>query len=171
MQPSPSATSTQPVGRVISLHLHPDKGGNLMQPVDAMELIAGKGIRGNLRYFARRNRSSGLPSIRQVSLIEREQLEEHARALGIPEIPPGAVRANIETAGLDLAGLVGQRIRIGEALLLVCEPRTPCAKMDAICQGLRARMGQNRQGVLAQVIESGRVQPGDLIAASPEPSI
>ena len=42
-------------------------------------------------------------------------------------------------------------------------PRDPCAKMDAICQGLRARMMDQRQGVLAEVVRSGAVRVGDAI--------
>ena len=121
------------------------------------------GIAGNGRYFGRRSRTTGQPSLRQVSLMEREQIDEHAQALGLPGIAPGAVRANIETRGIDLVALVGKKIKIGEAILLIYEPRIPCAKMDAICQGLRARMLENRQGVLAQVIQSGRIAIGDSI--------
>jgi MOSC domain-containing protein YiiM len=35
--------------------------------------------------------------------------------------------------------------------------------MDAICQGLRARMMDQRQGVLAEVVCSGKVRVGDRI--------
>ena len=42
-------------------------------------------------------------------------------------------------------------------------PRDPCEKMDAICRGLRDLMMENRQGVLAQVIRSGRIKIGDSI--------
>src|SRR5256885_7561570 len=49
------------------------------------------------RYFGRVSRNSGKPSRRQLSLIEREQIAEHAAPLGLETIAPGAVRANIET--------------------------------------------------------------------------
>jgi MOSC domain-containing protein YiiM len=35
--------------------------------------------------------------------------------------------------------------------------------MDAICRGLRALMENNRQGVMAEVVQSGTVRPGDAI--------
>jgi len=76
------------------------------------------------------------------------------------------VRANIETSDINLAALVGQQIQIGEAVLFIDAPRDPCAKMDAICQGLRDLMMDNRQGVLAQVIRSGRIKIGDPITAA-----
>jgi MOSC domain-containing protein YiiM len=73
------------------------------------------------------------------------------------------VRSNIETSGIDLISLIGREIEIGDALLLVYAPRDPCAKMDAICQGLRGLMMNNRQGVLAQVVRSGKIRVGDQI--------
>jgi MOSC domain-containing protein YiiM len=150
-------------GRVASLHLHPSTPGTPLQPVDAVELVEAKGIQGDTRYFARLSRDTGKPTRRQVTLIEREQIGEHATALGLECIPPGAVRANVETTGIDLVSLVGQEVKIGEAILLLNAPRDPCQKMDAICQGLRERMLNNRQGVLAEVRRSGTVRVGDTI--------
>ncbi|HSU55735.1 MAG TPA: MOSC domain-containing protein, partial [Candidatus Dormibacteraeota bacterium] len=76
-------------------------------------------------------------------------------------IPPGAVRSNIETSGLDLVALVGKQVQMGEAILLLYAPRDPCEQMDAVCQGLRQLMMNDRQGVLAQVVRSGKVRIGD----------
>ena len=116
---------------------------------------------GDNRYFGRLSRDTGQPSRRQVSLIEREQIAEHAAALALPGISPGAVRSNIETRGVNLIGLIGRQVQIGDAVLFLHSPRDPCAKMDAICQGLRARMMNQRQGVLAEVVRSGKVRVGD----------
>jgi MOSC domain-containing protein YiiM len=155
-------------GRVCSLHLHPEQPGAVMRSVTAFEVVAQRGVQGDARYFDR-PRSSGGPSLRHVSLMEREQIAGHARTLGLDGIAPGAVRANIETEGVNLVALLGRRVRIGNAILLLYEARKPCAKMDAICQGLRSLMEQNRQGVLAQVIQSGRISEGDGIVVAPGP--
>ena len=155
------------LGRVASLHLHPREGGEPFQTVGAIEVEAQKGIIGNPRYYARRSRS-GEPSKRQVSLIEREQIGEHSVALGLETIPPGAVRSNIETTGVNLISLIGQQVQIGDAILFLYEARTPCSKMDALCAGLRELMMENRQGVLAQVIRSGRIEVGDGIFLAKE---
>lgn len=154
------------LGRVASLHLHPPEPGKPMQSVNAMEVIASKGISGNARYFERLSRSTGELSRRQISLVEREQIAEHAAALGLETIPPGAVRANIETNGINLVALVGHHIEVGEALLHLYEPRTPCRKMDAICIGLRDLMQNSRQGVMAEIVRSGKICVGDLIQLS-----
>src|SRR5438552_3059005 len=152
-------------GRVASLHLHPPQPGAPLQTVQEIEVVAAKGILGEPRYFGRVSRDDGKPSQRQVTLIEREQISEHAAALGLEAIPGGAVRSNIETLGLDLIALIGREIEIGEAVLLLYAHRDPCAKMDAICQGLREQMKNQRQGVLAQVVRSGKIRVGDSIKA------
>ena len=152
-----------PAGRVASLHLHPSEPGAALQSVESIEVVAAKGILGEPRYFGRKSRETGQPSRRQVTLIEREQIAEHASALGLQSISPGAVRANIETLGIRLISLIGREIEIGEAVLLLYAPRDPCAKMDAICRGLRELMLNNRQGVLAEVVRSGKIRVGDSI--------
>jgi len=150
-------------GRVASLHLHPANPGADLQSVETVDFVETKGIQGDARYFGRLSRSTGEPTRRQVTLMEREQISEHAIALGLPEISPGAVRSNVETTGIDLVALVGREVAIGDAVLFLVEPRDPCEKMDAICQGLRQQMLNNRQGVIAQVRRSGTVRVGDPI--------
>lgn len=150
-------------GRVASLHLHPVAPGEPLHSVDSLELVEMQGVRGDHRYFGRKSRETGQPTQRQVSLIEREQIAEHALALGWSSVAPGAVRSNIETTGLDLIALLGREVRIGQVILFFAAPRDPCAKMDALCQGLRERMMNRRQGVLAQVRRSGKVSVGDYI--------
>jgi MOSC domain-containing protein YiiM len=153
-------------GRVVSLHLHPEKSGEPLRLVEQIEVVAQKGIRGNGRYFGRLSRSTGQPSKRQVTLVEREQISKHAASLGLEMISPGAVRSNIETLGVNLIELIGREVRAGEATLLFYEARTPCEKMDRICEGLRTLMEDQKQGVLAQVVRGGVIRVGDSIGAA-----
>lgn len=159
MSHSDSSTS----GRVASLHVHPPKPGFPFLTVDVIHLVAEKGIQEDRRYFGRKSRSTGQPSRRQVTLIEREQIAEHAEALGVEGIRAGEVRSNIETTGVDLQSLMGRDVQVGEAVVRFYEPRTPCAKMDALFPGLRPLMENSRQGVLAYVVRSGAVRVGDAI--------
>jgi MOSC domain-containing protein YiiM len=156
-------TSPAPLGHVASLHLHAPEPGKPLQTVATIELVEARGIVDDHRYYGRLSSTTGQPTRRQVSLIEREQIAEHAAALGLPDIAPGAVRSNIETSGLSLVALLGREIEIGGAVLFLHSPRDPCAKMDAICQGLRQRMMNQRQGVLAEVRRSGKIRVGDCI--------
>ena len=159
----PDNGEAQAVGRVASLHLHTQEPGALLHDVEAIELVEAKGIVGDTRYFARLSKKTGTPTRRQVSLIEREQVAEHAAALGMTGIAPGLVRSNIETTGINLVGLLGSQVEIGDAVLLLHSPRDPCSRMDAICQGLRERMMDSRQGVMAEVVRSGTIRRGDAI--------
>ena len=130
--------------------------------MDVLHAVAGQGLVEDARYFNRGSR-------RQVTLIEREQVAEHAGALGVADFPAGAVRSNIETTGINLVALLGQRVEVGTAALDFYEPRTPCQQMDALCPGLRELMKERHQGVLAQVVRSGVIRVGDAIRlAKPE---
>lgn len=153
-----------PIGRVASIHLHPATSHAPLQPIDSTEAVAGKGLRGDVRYFGRRRRN-GEPSRRQVTLIEREIIHSHVAALALATIPPGVARSNIETEGIDLASLIGRQVRVGDALLEFIEHREPCEQMDAIAPGLRARMTPPCQGVIAIVAQSGLIRVGDPITA------
>lgn len=155
--------SPAPSGTVASIHLHPSDRSKGLSSVDSVEFVAEAGLRGDQRYFGRKSRSTGGPSKRQVTLIERETLSRHAAALGIPPLAPGIARSNIETSGIDLSATVGRRLRVGTAVLLVVEPRTPCEKMDAIAPGLRTLMEAPNQGIIARVLESGHARIGDPI--------
>jgi len=143
-------------GRIASLHVHPPERGAALAEVQVLQLVAEKGIAEDTRYFNRRSR-------RQVTLIEREQIAAHGEALGVPGFAPGAVRSNIETIGIRLGDLIGQRVQVGDAVLDFYAPRTPCHQMDELCAGLRELMEDGRQGVLAQVVQSGTVRVGDAI--------
>lgn len=160
-----SAEGRQPYyGHVASLHLHPTEPGAPLSKLESFEMVAGKGIVGDTRYFSRISSSTGKHSRRQVSLIEREQIAEHAASLGLETIAPGAARANIETSGIELVKLVGRQVMVGEAVLHFYEARKPCPRMDAVASGLRQIMENGRQGVIAEVIRGGRVSVGDPVA-------
>jgi MOSC domain-containing protein YiiM len=153
-----------PTGTVVSLHIHGDTSGVAMIHQNELHLVAGKGIEQDRRYFDRSNHKTGRPYRRQVTLVERETIAEHAAVLGLPSIPPGVVRSNIETEGANLGNWLGHDIQIGTAVVRFYEKRTPCGQMDAICSGLRTLMKNGRQGVLAEVIQSGVVRVGDVVA-------
>ncbi len=127
-----------------------------------LDLETDNGIVQDKRYFGRRS-SSGMPAKRQLTLIEREQISAHANTLGLDGLAPGIVRSNIETEGIDLVPLAGKQIQIGTAVLLIGAPRDPCEKMDHIAPGLRELMDHGKQGVLAQVVRSGKIRVGDPI--------
>jgi len=95
-------------------------------------------------------------SSRQVLLMDIETLEMFG-------VPPGRVKENITTRGIELGALpAGQRIRAGEALLEVTKACTPCYQMDEIRPGLQEAI-RGRRGILCRVVRSGRIRRGDQI--------
>jgi MOSC domain-containing protein YiiM len=95
-------------------------------------------------------------SSRQVLLTDFETLEEFG-------IPPGRAKENITTYGVKLSGLsLGQRIRVGEALLEITEPSPICHQMDEIRPGLQDEL-RGRRGIMCRVVESGKIRRGERI--------
>lgn len=103
-------------------------------------------------------------SMRQVLLMDWETLEAM-------ELPAGAVRENITTEGINVNGLeAGEQLRIGEALLEVTVPCTPCSLMEKIRPGLRREI-RGRRGTLCRVLEGGMIRRGDPIEKVPRPRL
>lgn len=96
-------------------------------------------------------------SRRQVLLIESETLE----ALGVP---PGSVKENVTTRGIDLMSLPRDtRLGLGaEVVLWITGPCAPCALMNDVRPGLEDEL-QGRRGVLAWVERGGAVHLGDVV--------
>jgi len=96
------------------------------------------------------------PPRREVLLVSKEHLD----AVGVE---PGAVRENVTVEGADVQSWpVGQRVRVGEALLEVTMVCDPCHRMDDLRPGLRAEI-DGRRGMLAHVVEGGEIAHGDAI--------
>lgn len=96
-------------------------------------------------------------SKRQVLLVDHETLDAM-------NLAPGVIRENITTQGLNVNGLaVGERLRVGRALLEVSMVCTPCDQMEKVRPGLRREL-YGRRGMLCRVIEGGIVQQGDAIS-------
>jgi MOSC domain-containing protein YiiM len=88
-----------------------------------------------------------------------------AESLG--ELAPGTFGENLTTAGLDLTGMhIGDRWRVGTAILEVAQPRLPCFKLgikmgDDHFPGRFEAAG--RPGAYLRIIEPGSIQAGDAI--------
>jgi MOSC domain-containing protein YiiM len=101
----------------------------------------------------------------------REDLDRWASELG-REIPDGHFGENLTTYGIDVnEALVGERWRVGEALMEISKVRIPCQTFkgwmgltgyDATAWVKRFTL-DNRPGPYLRVLEEGRVQAGDPI--------
>jgi MOSC domain-containing protein YiiM len=88
--------------------------------------------------------------------------EELGRPLG-----PGAFGENLTVRGMPVSGaLIGERWRIGSALLEVAQPRVPCYKLgvrmgDRLFPKKFARAG--RPGAYLRIVEEGELGAGDSV--------
>lgn len=161
---------------VVSVHL--SQGHSFSKPGAAqLRLIAGFGVEGDahagatVQHRSRVARDPHQPNLRQVHLIHRELYDElNTRGFSIAA---GEMGENIMTQSLDILALpTGTRLRLGEsALIEVTGLRNPCAQLDGLRPGLmqavldRDAHGNliRKAGVMAIVIHTGLVRPGDPI--------
>ncbi|QFZ22190.1 MOSC domain-containing protein [Saccharothrix syringae] len=94
----------------------------------------------------------------------REDLDDWAVELG-RDVPPGLFGENLTTAGLDVSGaLVGERWRVGSALLQVTSPRVPCRTFAAVMERggwVKAFTRRAVPGAYLRVLEPGVITAGD----------
>jgi hypothetical protein len=147
-------------GAVAAIYLAPDSG-DPVEAVDSVEAVPGRGLRGD-RYF----RGAGTFSDdgerkpgRDLTLIEAEAVEAIERESGI-DLGPGAHRRNVETRGLALNHLVGERFRVGDVVCRgdrLCEP---CSYLESMTEDGVLKALLHRGGLRADILEGGVVRPG-----------
>ncbi len=143
----------------------------------AVVLVAGLGIEGDahqgrtVKHRSRVRRDPTQPNLRQVHLVGAE-LHDRLRGEGF-DLAPGEMGDNVTTLGIDLLGLpTGTRLQLGgDAVVEVTGLRNPCVQLDRLRPGLmQAVLDRDAEGalvrlagVMAVVLESGEVCPGDSI--------
>ena len=138
---------TETSGRIVGIFLSPRHGL-------AMKLHREAAAREDHGLDGDAHARPGSP--RQVLLLEAETLGEFGLA-------PGALKENIVTEGIRVAGLrAGTRLRAGEALLEVTMDCAPCAFVDSVQPDLREKI-RGRRGTLARVIKGRAIRVGDPI--------
>jgi MOSC domain-containing protein YiiM len=90
------------------------------------------------------------------------------------ELGPGAFGENLTTEGLEVSGaVVGERWRIGDVELEVCQPRLPCNKL-ALRMGdptMLKRFAQaSRPGAYLRIVTAGSLGAGDAIEVLSQPA-
>jgi MOSC domain-containing protein YiiM len=143
-------------------------------------LIAGLGVEGDahcgvtVKHRSRVAQNPSQPNLRQLHLIHGELFDELA-GLGFA-VTPGQIGENITTRNLNLLALpVDTTLQIGSsAIIKLTGLRNPCSQLDRFQTGLMsAVLGRmpdgklvRKAGVMAIVVASGVVQPGDAITVT-----
>ena len=167
---------------VVALHRSVEHGFS-KQSVDAVELIAGVGIAGDVHAGALVQHRSRVrvdptqPNLRQVHLIASELFD--VLAADGHDVRPGELGENVTTRGLDVHALaVGTVLLLGgDALVAVTGLRNPCAQIERFKTGLLGRVAfrgddgalVRRAGIMGVVVRGGTVAVDDPIVAAPPP--
>lgn len=145
-------------------------------PQPSITLIAGHGVQGDAHagpttqhlYLQRKDPTR--PNLTEVHLLHAELLDELA-------LQPGQMGENLTTRHLNLHGLpTGTILTIGDTRIQVTGYRTPCKQINGIRPQLMNAVFRDKKpnaGIMAVVLDSGEVHPGDEIEITlpPEPHI
>lgn len=125
-----------------------------MNPVPEAQLIARKGIAGNVNSGGRR----------QVTLIDGAAWRAACAEVG-DMVDPSLRRANVLLEGIDLEATRGRILRIGPVLLRILGETRPCERMDEARPGLRSALESHwRGGAFGEVLSGGTIHVGDAAA-------
>jgi MOSC domain-containing protein YiiM len=143
-------------GRLLAICFCPTRGES-MQPVNSIELIAGRGLSGD-RYA---NKQKTEPA-QEVTLIEEEALTAAERDCQLA-LTHAEIRRNLLTAGVPLNHLVGRQFSVGNAVLEGIELCEPCSHLERLTGRKVIEALLHRGGLRARVVRGGTIQPGDEI--------
>ncbi len=137
---------------LVAIHVASTRGAP-MEPL-ATAMVDRLGIVGDRARRTRYRRATA------VTLVAEEDVAACAEALGVT-LTPIDTRRNLVTRGVDLAALVGRRLRIGGVELLGIEPCDPCGLLERRTRkGVRAHL---HGGLRCDVVTAGELSVGDAI--------
>jgi len=124
-------------------------GEHLMHAVDAIECVAGRGVRGD-RFFDYEPDYAG-----QITFFSLEVFAALQRDLTLPDVRPEAARRNVLVAGGDLNALIGVEFTLQGIRFQGAEECRPCYWMDrALGPGANVWM-RGRGGLRARILSDG----------------
>jgi MOSC domain-containing protein YiiM len=137
--------------------------GEPMRPVEAVEAITNRGLKGD-RYCDDRGHWKSIDGC-QVTLITEHDLER-AKETGVKlrgALDNGGHRRNLVVAGLKTKNLEGKKFRIGTAVFHYDKPRPPCAYLDQIAGTGMCRALSHNSGACIRVVSNGKLAVGDAV--------
>lgn len=151
-----------------------DGEGQPMHSLEHVEAIAGVGLEGDryangIGHFSPKPRTDGG---RQITLIEEEAVDDAAEATGL-DFTPRESRRNLATRGVVLNELIGQRFRVGGAVIDGLDYCHPCTYLEAVTDKPVMRPLIDRGGLRAKIVEGGTIAIGDeirILAPVPAPA-
>jgi MOSC domain-containing protein YiiM len=148
-------------GSIVAIFTAPATGAATASH-DEIKAVAARGLEGD-RYFSS-NAAEHDPED-EITLIESEGLELAASERGV-ELERGEHRRNIVTRGVDLLGLVGQTIKVGEAEVELVRDNPPCKYLQDLTGKEVLRGLHGKGGVRGRIVSGGVIRVGDSLVAA-----
>ncbi|RZU30931.1 MOSC domain-containing protein [Blastococcus saxobsidens] len=146
----------------------PDRSGIDKRPVAGRVAVGELGLDGDVQVNRKYHGGDG----QQVYAYAQEDADWWVAELG-RELPPGRFGENLRTTGLDLTeAVLGERWRIGTALLEVSAPRIPCANFARfwdVPQLVKRFTARGASGAYLRVLETGELGAGDAVEVVERP--
>jgi MOSC domain-containing protein YiiM len=122
---------------------------------DSIELVAGKGIVGDKTFGRSEYRHVNLLCARSYAWFEANFGRKRALPGGMGE--QVVLSDEVDAAWLNL----GDRLKIGSAVLEVVTPRTPCESFTSAVEGGKVSHFVGHVGLMCGVVGSGVIKTGD----------
>ena len=140
----------------------PNRSGIDKRPVDGRVAVHPLGLDGDVQVNRRYHGGEGQALYAYAQEDAAWWAAELAR-----DLPPGRFGENLRTGGLDLTGAVlGERWRVGTALLQVSDCRIPCANFErfwSVPRLVKRFTDHGAPGAYLRVLEAGEVGAGDVV--------
>jgi MOSC domain-containing protein YiiM len=154
--------------RTVEYHGEPVTTGIFKSPVEGRIRLEGINLRGDDQ--ADRENHGG--PIRAVYAYAAEDYRWWQGTLG-RTLTPGKFGENLTLERVEVSGaLIGERWRVGTAILEVTSPRVPCYKLGIAMEDpgfIRAFARALRPGAYLRIVEAGDVSAGDSVTVDWKP--
>jgi MOSC domain-containing protein YiiM len=134
---------------VEAIHIGPKRGE--LRSVDSVNAVSGIGLEGD-RYF----KEAGAEPGQAITLVAAEEVERVG-------LQPGESRRQITVRGVDVAGLVGKRFRVGDVECVGVELCEPCEHLQEMTRPGIIKDFVHRSGVNADIVVGGTIRVGDAV--------
>ncbi|MEM7106009.1 MAG: MOSC domain-containing protein [Bacteroidota bacterium] len=139
------------VGKVEWIGIRPERRANL-STVSEIKVTEEEGIIGD-HYKADSKK-------RQVTLIQKENLQAVASVLGKPSLDPALTRRNILVSGINLNALREQVVQVGDVVLEITGLCHPCSRMEENFGPGAYQAMRGHGGLTARVLQGGTISIG-----------
>ena len=142
-------------GKIIGLAVAPVDGAPSQRVArQILNFVEGKGVEGDKNF----GRSVG----RGVNVVTDQSYTWFKASFQRERPLPGGFGEQVVISGIDLNWVpLGQRIQLGEAILQVVTPRTPCEGFTSGVDGDKVSHFVGHVGVMCAVVRSGHAKVGD----------